>query len=96
MSMLRGLWSRLTGATTAETAADPIEYKGYRIRPTPYPSRGAYQTAGTIEKQVGGELKEHSFVRAETHPSRDQAIEFSIAKAQQIIDEQGERMFRSG
>ena len=45
---------------------------------------------------MGGELKEHSFVRAETHPSRDQAIEFSIAKAQQIIDEQGERMFRSG
>jgi len=96
MSMLRGLWSRLTGGRTAEPAADPIEYKGYRIRPTPYPSRGAYQTSGTIEKQVGGELKEHSFVRAETHPSRDQAIEFSIAKAQQIIDEQGERMFRSG
>jgi hypothetical protein len=94
--MLKALWSRLFGGGTAEPAADAIEYNGYRIRPAPYPSKGAYQTAGIIEKEIGGELKEHRFVRAETHPSRDQAVEFSIHKAQQMIDEQGDRMFRSG
>ena len=92
--MLKALWSRLTGGGGAEPAADAVEYNGYRIRPAPYPSKGAYQTAGTIEKEIGGELKEHRFIRAETHPSRDQAIEFSIAKAKQIIDEQGDRIFR--
>jgi hypothetical protein len=89
--MLKALWSRLTGGGGA---AEAVEYNGYRIRPAPYPSKGAYQTAGTIEKEIGGELKEHRFIRAETHPSRDQAIEFSIAKAKQIIDEQGDRIFR--
>jgi hypothetical protein len=92
--MLKALWSRLTGGGGAEPAAEAVEYNGYRIRPAPYPSKGAYQTAGTIEKEIGGELKEHRFIRAETHPSRDQAIEFSIAKAKQIIDEQGDRIFR--
>jgi len=93
-SMLKALWSRLTGGGGGEPAAEGIEYNGYRIHPTPYPSKGAYQTSGVIEKEIGGELKEHRFVRAETHPSRDQAIEFSIHKAQQIIDEQGDRIFR--
>lgn len=92
--MLKALWSRLTGGGAGEPAADAVEYNGYRICPAPYPSKGAYQTAGTIEKEIGGEMKEHRFIRAETHPSRDQAIEFSIAKAKQIIDEQGDRIFR--
>ena len=93
-SMFKALWSRIFGSGTAEPPGEAMEYNGYRIRPAPYPSKGQYQTAGTIEKEVGGELKEHRFIRAETHPSRDQAVEFSIAKAKQIIDEQGERIFR--
>ena len=93
-SILKALWSRFVGGGTAEVAAEAVEYNGYRIHPAPYASKGQYQTAGTIEKEVGGELKEHRFVRAETHPSRDQAVEFSIAKAKQIIDEQGDRIFR--
>jgi len=93
-SMLKALWSRFVGGGTADAAAEAIEYNGYRIRPAPYASKGQYQTAGTIEKEVAGERKEHRFIRAETHPSRDQAVEFSIAKAKQIIDEQGERIFR--
>ena len=44
------------------------------------------------EKEVGGEVKEHRFVRAETHSSREEAIAFSIAKAKQIVDEQGDRI----
>ena len=41
----------------------------------------------------GGETKSHPFVRADLHASREQAIEFSLLKAQQIIDEQGDRIF---
>jgi hypothetical protein len=93
-SMLRGLFARLFGSATAPAEEDPVEYTGYRIRPTPFPRQGAYQTAGIIEKEVGGEVKEHRFVRAETHSSHEEAIAFSIAKAKQIIDEQGERLFR--
>jgi hypothetical protein len=38
-------------------------------------------------------LREHRFVRADTHGSADQAREFAIVKARQIIDEQGDRLF---
>jgi hypothetical protein len=39
-------------------------------------------------------MKEHRFVRAETHPSKDEAVTFAITKGKQIIDEQGDRIFR--
>lgn len=96
-SFFSDLWARLAGGSSdagrREPAAEPVEYKGYRIRPEPYPSKGQFQTAGVIEKAFGEETKEHRFVRAETHASRDDAVSFSITKAKQIVDEQGDRIF---
>jgi hypothetical protein len=95
--MLKALWARLvgggSGAAPAEVAAEMVEYNGYRIRPAPYAAKGGFQTAGVIEKITGEGVKEHRFVRAETHPSRDDAVSFAIAKAKQILDEQGDRVF---
>ena len=97
-SILKGLWTRLTGAgepgQKSEPAAEAVEYKGFRIRPAPYPAKGQFQTAGVIEKDFDTETKEHRFVRAETHPSKDDAAAFAVAKGRQIIDEQGDRIFR--
>ena len=92
-AMLKGLWGRLFSRDTAEPSGDAIEYDDYRIRPTPYRSQGQYQTCGVIEKVIAGEVREHRFIRAELHPSREAAVEFSIAKAKQIIDEQGDKLF---
>ena len=93
---LKEIWSRLAGpgagASSAATAP-AVEYKGYRIRPTPYPSNGQYQTAGIIEKDAPEGVKEHRFVRADAYPNRDDAIAFTISKAKQIIDLQGDRIF---
>ncbi len=91
--MLKALWGRLFGRDTFAAAGPAVEYNGYRIRPSPYRREGQYQTCGIIEKEVAGELKEHRFIRAELHPTREAAVEFSIAKAKQIIDEQGDRIF---
>ena len=52
-----------------------------------------YQLAGRIEKDVDGELKVHDFVRADRLSSRDEAASFALAKARQIIDEQGNGLF---
>jgi hypothetical protein len=94
---IKAALSRLTIGSASGKANEPdvppVEYKGYRIRPTPYPSNGQYQTAGVIEKDAPDGMKEHRFVRADTRPSRDDAIEFTISKAKQIIDMQGDRMF---
>jgi hypothetical protein len=95
-SILKAALARLAGGTagaSGEPAAAAVEYKGYRIRPTPYRANDHYQTAGTIEKDAPEGVKEHKFVRADTHNSRDDAIAFTVAKAKQIIDQQGDRMF---
>src|SRR5690349_1022721 len=83
-SILKDLWNRLAGAGSAgereEPAAEAVEYKGFRIRPAPYSAKGGFQTAGVIEKDFESGMKEHRFVRAETHPSKDDAATFALTK----------------
>jgi hypothetical protein len=52
------------------------------------------QLAGTIEKEIGGEPKLYRFVRADRMSSRDELTVLALAKGRQIIDEQGEGIFR--
>jgi hypothetical protein len=88
-------WSALFGGRSAKTEKipDPVEYKGYVIRAAPYKNNGHYQTAGSIEKQIGGARKEHRFIRADAYASYDDAVNFTLNKARQIIDLQGDRIF---
>ena len=98
-TQLKAWWRQLAGAGGADAQlaepGPPVEYKGYRIRPMPYLSNGQYQTAGVIDKDTPEGVKEHRFVRADTHPSLEAANDFAIAKAKQIIDLQGDRIFAS-
>jgi hypothetical protein len=89
-------WKSLFGGGSPDGEAkpsEPLEYNGFTIRAAPYKAEGQYQTAGVISKDVGGALKEHKFIRADRHASYDDAVEFSLSKARQIVDQQGERMF---
>ena len=90
-------WKTLFGGDAAPAAAEkpgqPVEYKGFVISPAPYKEEGQYQTAGTIAKDVDGVRKEHRFVRADRHASFEAAVAFTLDKARQIVDLQGERMF---
>ena len=96
-SAFKAIWNRLVGPREAPSADEPVgeavDYKGYRIRPAPYKAGSGYQTAGVIEKNFPDGVKEHRFIRSETHPSRDAAAAFAIVKGRQIIDQQGDRMF---
>ena len=77
-SKLKAAWSRLAGGwgvgATEEPPAPAVEYKGYRIRAAPYRTNGAYQTAGIIEKDTPEGVKEHRFIRADTHQGREDAM----------------------
>ena len=73
--------------------AKQIEHKGFTIAATPYKNDGQYQTCGVVSKEVDGALKEHRFVRADRFAALDDAVEVSLRKGQQIVDEQGERIF---
>ena len=52
-------------------------------------------TVGVITKAVDGDTKEHHFIRADTYGSKQDADDCSVLKAKQIIDEQGDKMFRN-
>jgi len=73
--------------------AKEIEHKGFTIAATPYKNDGQYQTCGVVSKEIDGVLKEHRFVRADRFAALDDAVDVSLRKGQQIIDEQGERIF---
>ena len=92
MSFLSALFGRLAPAS-AEKVPEPVEYKGFIIRAAPYKSEGQYQTAGIIEREVGGERKQHRFIRADAFATYEDAVNFTLGKARQIVDLQGERMF---
>lgn len=73
---------------------EPVEHKGYLVRATPYAEGGQYQVCGVVTKDIDGETKEHRFVRADKTTSLDDAIGITLRKGKQIIDEQGDAMFR--
>src|SRR5690606_11569768 len=93
-------WKSLFGKAPAEGGADApgeaVEYNGFVIRAAPFKDGDQYQTAGIIEREVAGVKREHRFIRADRHFSRDEAVAFSLAKARQMIDQMGERMFGQG
>jgi hypothetical protein len=46
-----------------------------------------------VSKEIDGVVKEHRFVRADRFAGLDDAVDVSIRKGIQLIDEQGERLF---
>ena len=96
MSFLKSLFGR-RAASEESQAPDPAhaqDYKGFVIRAAPFKNEGQFQTAGSIEKEIDGVKHEHKFLRADRHASFEDAVTFSLGKGRQIIDEQGERIFR--
>lgn len=95
LGSLKSLFSGGGGDGGRAAVADTVDYQGFQIQPAPERRDGGWNTAGIISKTIDGELKENRFIRVDTHSSRDDAISFSIVKAQQIIDEQGDHVFKS-
>jgi hypothetical protein len=92
MSFWSALFGRPSPAKEAKVS-EAVEYKGFTIRAAPYKNNGAYQTAGTIEREIGGVRKQHRFIRADAYTSYEDAVSFTLNKARQIVDLQGERIF---
>lgn len=94
-------WKKLFGggdaadsAPTGDKTLGEEAYKGFLIKAIEMRVGSEYQLAGTIEKDVGGELKTYKFIRADRMGSKDDLIALALSKGRQIIDEQGEQIFR--
>lgn len=91
MSFLKKLFGG--GGAKAEAPAPTSEHEGFTIRATPFQEGGQWQLCGVIEKEIGGEVKSHRFIRADRFAGRDDAVEMTFMKARQIIDQSGEKVF---
>ena len=96
---MSGFLGRLFGGKKeggGSASAVPAEtYKDFQIQANPTREGGGWRTGGTITKDTPAGTKTHVFIRADTHTSQEDAVSFSITKAKQIIDEQGEGIFQS-
>ena len=81
------------GESATEETGEAVEHEGYTIVPEPIREGGQYRTAGIIRREIDGEMKEVRFIRADNTTDRDGAMDHSLRKAKQIIDEQGQRIF---
>ena len=94
MSFLKRLFGGGPTDAPAEAAsAKKVEHNGFVISATPYKEGGQYQTCGVVSKEIDGEVKEHRFIRADRFAGLDDAVDVSIRKGIQLVDEQGERLF---
>jgi hypothetical protein len=95
MSFLKRLFGGgdKTADASAPAVARQVEHKGFLVSATPYKADGQYQTCGIVSKEIGGVLKEHKFIRADRFASLDDAVEVSLKKGLQLVDEQGDKVF---
>ena len=93
MSFWKSLFGGQGATPSGPRTVSEAEHKGFRIEAQPYAEGGQYQAAGVISKEIGGEIKSHRFIRADRFPTIEDAAEFSLMKARQIIDQQGVRIF---
>ena len=89
-----GWLSFLKKASPDEKPMASVEFEGYSIEPVTHEEQGKFYTAGRISKSFDSGVKTQSFIRADTHTSRESAAEHAVQKAKQIIREQGDKLFR--
>lgn len=87
-------WKKLFGSAPSEPTAEV--YKECRIFPTLQKGSDGYRLSARIEKDFGDETKVHELIRADVIRSQEDALAATIAKAKQVIDEQGDELFRTG
>ena len=90
MSILKRLFG---GGAKSDDAATATEYKGFQITPTPMAEGNSWRLCARIAREVEGARREREIIRADTFTDRADAVDASVAKARQVIDEQGLTLF---
>ncbi|MGO7154846.1 HlyU family transcriptional regulator [Rhizobium leguminosarum] len=100
-SFISNIFSMFSGGGKPDSEAagpsgEPQLYGDCTIYAEPRKEGGQYRLAGRIEKKVGDEVLVRNFIRADLFSSSDDALECTVRKAQQIIDQHGSSLFGDG
>lgn len=93
---MSGFFSKFFGGSGKKPAVafETEAYKGFVIVPMPKGGNGTYNIAGRIHREGDLDGPSHDFIRADTFTSTDEAVRFTIIKAKQIVDQQGDRLLK--
>ena len=88
------------GAGKAESSSVSAEkaevYNGFRLIAQPVRDGAQFRIAGRIETDADGNVLTREFIRADMFSSESEAIEFTLRKGRQIIDQMGASLFADG
>lgn len=86
----------LSGGAAKEAEATPDRTETYAdclIKAAPKREASQYRLGGIIEKQIDGQTRIRSFIRADLFSSEQDATDAAFRKARQIIDQHGPSLF---
>lgn len=99
-SFISRIFSAFSGGSPDKTqvgpTAEPQIYEGLTIHATPMREGSQYRLAGRIEKTVGDEILERTFIRADIFTSPEDALDCTFRKGRQIIDQNRGSLFADG
>ncbi|MEM6711307.1 MAG: HlyU family transcriptional regulator [Pseudomonadota bacterium] len=91
MSFLKKLFGG--GGDAAPKAAAREAYNGFIIEASPMAEGGQYRLRAFILESDEPDARQATVIRADLFASADQAAQFAVSKAKQVIDEQGASVF---
>jgi hypothetical protein len=95
--MLRKLFDTLRAKRASDNPSEVVSestYGGLIIQVAPLKDDNGWRVGGAIlSSDDPATAQRLAFVRADVFSSRETAAEMTLAKAQRLIDEQGERLF---
>lgn len=91
MSFLKKLFGG--GGDAAPQVAARETYKDFIIEAAPMGEGGQYRLRAFILESEAEDARKATVIRADLFTSADQAAEFAVMKAKQVIDEQGAAVF---
>lgn len=92
--MVRQFLRKLTGRGGDDGPAERETYEGYEILAWPRREGSLWRVAGRIQRVGEDAGPGYDFVRADTVGQHDEAVNLSLVKGRQLVDEQGERLLR--
>lgn len=91
--LFRGLRGARDPESKIEMPRGAEPYFEYTIEALEMKDGAHWLTAAIIRKEFDDGIREHRMVRGDRHSDRVDARKFSVIKAQQIIDVEGDRLF---
>lgn len=88
------LLSKLFGGGKEPPKEEAVEYGGFRIYPEPSKEAQGYRIGARIEMDKDGEVLVHNLIRADTISDHGVALQASVDKAKQMIDQVGKDIFK--